>query len=66
MLNANPRKISLSLALYHGLSLSQGEPRIIFWSEVIMDMDELGFFIFMDEMEREDEEQEDEDDGDDF
>ena len=28
-----------------------------------MDMDELGFFIFMDEMEREDEEQEDEDDG---
>ena len=28
-----------------------------------MDMDELGFFIFMDEMERENEEQEDEDDG---
>ena len=28
-----------------------------------MDMDELGFFIFMDELEREDEEQEDEDDG---
>ena len=28
-----------------------------------MDMDELGFFIFMDEMEREDENQEDEDDG---
>ena len=29
-----------------------------------MDMDELGFFIFMDEMEHEDEDQEDEDDGD--
>lgn len=31
-----------------------------------MDIDELGFFIFMDEMEREDKEQEDEDDGKDF
>lgn len=31
-----------------------------------MDMDELSFFIFMDEMEREDEEQEDEDNGEDF
>lgn len=31
-----------------------------------MDMDELGFFIFMDEMEREDEDQEDEDNGEDF
>ena len=30
-----------------------------------MDMEELGFFIFMDELEREDEEQEDEDDGED-
>ena len=30
-----------------------------------MDMDELGFFIFMDELEREDEEQEDEDNGED-
>ena len=29
-----------------------------------MDMEELGFFIFMDELEREDEDQEDEDDGD--
>ena len=28
-----------------------------------MDMDELGFFIFMDELEREDEEQEDDDNG---
>lgn len=31
-----------------------------------MDMDELGFFIFMDEMEREDDDQEDEDDGEDY
>ena len=31
-----------------------------------MDMEELGFFIFMDELEREDKDQEDEDDGDDF
>ena len=31
-----------------------------------MDMDELSFFIFMDEMEREDEDQEDEDNGEDF
>lgn len=30
-----------------------------------MDTDELGFFIFMDELEREDEGQEDEDDGED-
>ena len=29
-----------------------------------MDMEELGFFIFMDELEREDKDQEDEDDGD--
>lgn len=29
-----------------------------------MDMEELGFFIFMEEMEREDKDQEDEDDGD--
>ena len=29
-------------------------------------MDELGFFIFMDEMEREDEDQEDDDNGEDF
>ena len=29
-------------------------------------MNQLGFFIFMDEMEREDEGQEDEDDGEDF
>lgn len=29
-------------------------------------MDELGFFIFMDEMEREDEEQEDEDNGEEY
>ena len=31
---------------------------------IVMDMDELGFFIFMDELEREDKDQEDEDDGD--
>ena len=31
-----------------------------------MDMEELGFFIFMDELERKDKDQEDEDDGDDF
>ena len=31
-----------------------------------MDMDELGFFIFMDELERKDKDQEDDDDGDDF
>ena len=29
-----------------------------------MDMEELGFFIFMDELERKDKDQEDEDDGD--
>ena len=31
-----------------------------------MDMDELGFFIFMDELEREDKDQEDDEDGEDF
>lgn len=31
-----------------------------------MDMEELGFFIFMDEMECEDEDREGEDDGEDF
>ena len=31
-----------------------------------MDMEELGFFIFMDELEREDKDQEDEDDGEEY
>lgn len=33
---------------------------------IVMDMDELGFFIFMDELERKDKDQEDENDGEDF